>query len=341
MMEQQIFKQSVGLDVSKDTFVACFSQRQTSQSFHVRSVKTFKCKADAFKQFHLWVQKQHLASAPLHLLMEATGVYYEHLAYFLHEKGYRVTVLLPNKTAAFAKSLNYKSKTDTIDAKMLAQMSLERDLPLWNPLGNTMLLIKHLCRERAEIIDTNTVFKNRLHAKNHAYRPLKDSLQRAKKAQGLLKKQILDIELALRNAIKQDPALRQRVENVCSNPGVGFNNWGCILAENHAFAIFNSKAQLVSYAGYDVVQNQSGTSLNSPTRISKKGNHRIRKALHFPAVAAVKSNPNMKQLFDRVFDKTKIKMKAYVAVQRKLLVLIFATFKSNKPYDPGHVSVKS
>jgi len=251
-----------------------------------------------------------------------------------------VTVLLPNKTAAFAKSLNHKSKTDAIDAKMLAQMSLERDLPLWNPLGDTMLLIKHLCRERAEIVDTQTVFKNRLHAKNHAYRPLKDSLQRAKKAQGLLKKQTQDIEPALRHAIKQDDSLRQRVENICSIPCVGFITAVCILAETNAFAIFNSKAQLVSYAGYDVVQTQSGTSIKSPTQISKKGNHRIRKALHFPAVTAVRSNPDMKRIFDRVFDKTKIKMKAYVAVQRKILVLIFATFKSNKPYDPQHISVK-
>lgn len=341
MMDQQIFKQSVGLDISKDTFVACFSQRQTGKSFHILSSKTFKCTRAAFEQFHHWVQRLRHASAPLQLLMEATGVYYEELAYFLHAKGYHLTVLLPNKTAAFAKSLSYKSKTDAIDAKMLAQMSVERDLPLWNPLSDSMLYIKHLCRERAEIVDTQIVFKNRLHAKKHAYKPLKDSLQRAKKAQGLLKKQILDIELTLHQAIEQDDLLRQRVENVCSIPGVGFITAACILAETNAFALFKNKAQLVNYAGYDVVQNQSGTSINSPTKISKKGNRRIRKALHFPALVAVKSNPNMKRIFDRVFDKTKIKMKAYVAVQRKLLVLIFATFKNNQPYDPQHISAKT
>ena len=101
-MEQQIFKQSVGLDISKDTFVACFSQRQTGKSFHILSSRTFKCTNGAFEQFHKWVQSQRHTSAPLQLLMEATGVYYEELAYFLHGKGYPLTVLLPNKTAALS-----------------------------------------------------------------------------------------------------------------------------------------------------------------------------------------------------------------------------------------------
>lgn len=340
-MEQQIFKQSVGLDISKDTFVACFSQRQAGKSFHILSTRTFKCTNGAFEQFHKWVQSQRYASAPLQLLMEATGVYYEELAYFLHAKGYPLTVLLPNKTAAFARSLSYKSKTDSIDAKMLAQMSIERDLPRWVPLSEGMLTIKHLCRERAEIVDTQVVFKNRLHAKKHAYHSLKSSLQRTNKAQALLKKQISDIEIALLKAVNEDEILRQKVQNACSIPGVGFITVANILAETNAFALFKNKAQLVSYAGYDVVQNTSGTSLDSPTKISKKGNHRIRKALHFPALVAVKSDPNMKSLFHRAFDKTKIKMKAYVAVQRKLLVLIYATFKSNQPYDLNHVSIKA
>jgi transposase len=340
MMGQQIFKQSVGLDISKDTFVACFSQCQAGKSFRILSSKTFKCSTRAFEQFHHWVQKQRHASAPLQLLMEATGVYYEQLAYFLYAKGYRLTVLLPNKTAAFAKSLDYKSKTDAVDAQMLAQLSLERDLPQWIPLSNAMLTIKHLCRERAEIIDTQIVFKNRLHAKQHAYQPLKASFQRTDKVLVLLKKQIDAIDLALLDAIKQDDLLYQKVQNACSIPGVGFSTVANILAETNAFALFKSKAQLVSYAGYDVVKNQSGTSLNSPTKISKKGNHRIRKALHFPALVAVKANPKMKSLFMRVFDKSKIKMKAYVAVQRKLLVLIFATFKNNQPYDPNYISIK-
>jgi Transposase IS116/IS110/IS902 family len=87
-------------------------------------------------------------------------------------------------------------------------------------------------------------------------------------------------------------------------------------------------------AGYDVVENSSGTSVKGKTRISKKGNSHLRRTLHFPALCAVKYVPEMQNLYERVFDKTKVKLKAYVAVQRKLLVLIYTLFKNDAAYEP-------
>ncbi len=338
-MTKQIFKQSVGLDISKDTFAACFSQRQADQEFRVLSSKSFTSTAGAFQQFDKWIQKYRHSQVPLHFLMEATGVYYEELAYFLNAKGYRVTVLLPNKTAAYGKSLDYKSKTDKIDAQKLAQMSLERDLPKWEPISNEMLKVKRLSRERAELMDTLVAFKNRLHAKKHAYKPLSDSLSRSEKSINFLQKQITEIERKLAQLIKQDDFLRPRIEQVCSITGVGFITAITVVAEVNGFDLFKNKAQLVCYAGYDVIQRQSGTSIQGATKISAKGNHRIRKALYFPALTAVRLDPNFKALFDRVMDRNHIKMKAYVAVQRKLLILIYTIFKTNQPYDPNFGSV--
>jgi hypothetical protein len=78
---------------------------------------------------------------------------------------------------------------------------------------------------------------------------------------------------------------------------------------------------------------ESGSSIKGKTRISKKGNKYIRRALHFPALVIIRYDPNFKQLYDRVYDRTKIKMKGLVAVQRKLLLLIYTLFKNNKAYD--------
>ena len=50
-MTKQIFKQSVGLDISKDTFAACFSQRQADQEFRILSSKSFNSTANALQQF--------------------------------------------------------------------------------------------------------------------------------------------------------------------------------------------------------------------------------------------------------------------------------------------------
>ncbi|HAD13144.1 MAG TPA: IS110 family transposase, partial [Saprospirales bacterium] len=106
--------------------------------------------------------------------------------------------------------------------------------------------------------------------------------------------------------------------------------------ETDGFALFKNKAQLVSFAGYDVVQRESGTSVKGTTRISKKGNSYIRRALYFPALTAVKYEPQFKDFYQRVFEKSFIKMKGYVAVQRKLLVLIYTLYKKEEPYDPQY-----
>ena len=89
---------------------------------------------------------------------------------------------------------------------------------------------------------------------------------------------------------------------------------------------------MVSYSGYDVVENQSG-SFRGKTKISKKGNKYIRRALYFPAISVVKHEPMFNNLYERVFDATKIKMKGYVAVQRKLLVMIYTIFKKDIDFD--------
>lgn len=330
---KQIFKQSVGLDVSKDTVAACFSQQDTDKPFQILSSRVFAINPAGFKELHQWIVRQHLKPVELHLLMEATGVYYEELAYFLDGKSYRVSVLLPNKTSAYCKSLDYKTKTDKVDAKKLAQMSLERLLPQWTPPNDKMLTIKRLCRERSELVDEKIAFSNRLHAKNHAHAPVKSSLKRAEAALKFLDKQIKEIEKEVENCVAADPLIKQKMDNVCSIKGIALITAATVVAEANGFALFKNKAQLVSFSGYDVVENESGTSLCSPTKISKRGNYRIRKALYFSAIVAVKHVPQMRALYERVFETTKIKMKGYVAVQRKLLVLIYTLYKKNEPFD--------
>jgi transposase len=112
-------------------------------------------------------------------------------------------------------------------------------------------------------------------------------------------------------------------------------SFAVIAAETNGFILFENAAGLVSYAGYDVVENQSGNH-NGRTRISKKGNSRIRRILHMPALCAVRDDqPQFKNLYERVYDRTKIKMKGYVAVQKKLLVMMYYLWKKNERYEPA------
>ncbi|MEZ4932922.1 MAG: hypothetical protein R2788_12485 [Saprospiraceae bacterium] len=87
---------------------------------------------------------------------------------------------------------------------------------------------------------------------------------------------------------------------------------------------------------YDVVENSSGSSIRGKTRISKKGTRTCGRAMHFRRSCCHQYIPEMKALYERVFDRTKIKMKGAVAVQRKLLVLIYTLFKKGVAYDPDY-----
>ncbi len=99
-----------------------------------------------------------------------------------------------------------------------------------------------------------------------------------------------------------------------------------VLAETNGFELIRNKRQLTSYAGLDVKEKQSGTSVKGKPRISKKGNKYLRKAMHLPALAAIRNDERFKAIFVRLVSKHGIKMKAAVAVQRKLLEMIFILF---------------
>jgi transposase len=127
------------------------------------------------------------------------------------------------------------------------------------------------------------------------------------------------------------------VDNVCSIKGVGLLTALIVISETNGFELIENKAQLVSYAGSDVVERQSGSSIRGKTRISKKGNAHIRRALHYPALSAVRYEGQLGDLYKRVtLRNPKVKMIGLVAVQRKLLVLIYTLFKKNQPYDPNY-----
>ena len=90
----------------------------------------------------------------------------------------------------------------------------------------------------------------------------------------------------------------------------------------------------------DVINQESGTSVKTKPRISKRRNKHIRKVMHMPALSSIRSGGNSKEVFVRLVSKTGIKMKGVVAVQRKLLVLIYILWKTGIFFDPNYEQKK-
>ena len=340
-MNNQIICQNIGIDVSKLTLMVSIAQKKLDQSVVIKSTKSFSNNLSGFESMEKWILPFTDSTVGIHYTMEATGVYYENLAYWLYENQKSVSVILAKQAKKYAESLNIKSKTDEIDAKVLAQMGVERKLSLWTPASVQMRNLKQLSRERNALIDEQTAIKNQNHALKHSHEPDQKTLERINKRLLLIHQQVQEIEQDMKNIMDNDANLKERINKVCTIKGVGLITAISIIAETNGFALFHSRSQLVCYAGYNVVQRQSGTSINSPTKISKRGNKHIRKTLYFPAISACQHDPKMKNTYQTITNKTNIKMKGSVAVQRKLLVLIYTLFKNNQKYDENYSPKKA
>ena len=330
-------KYSIGIDISKSDFHACISAIDLNQRVKVLRTGTFKNKPEGFADFIKWVKNTCKDSTiPLVFLMEATGIYYEHCALYLFKNGFNVSVVLPNKAKKYIGALGIKTKNDKADSRALSRMGAEQCLELWQPMGEFFYELRSLTRYYQSIGESITRFNNQLEALEHGMYQNREISKGLNRMINQMEKQLQQIKEAISSHLNSDAEVAQKVKNICIAKGLGALTVAVILAETNGFILFKNSPQLISYAGYDVVENQSGNRVGK-TKISKKGNSRIRRALHMPALVAVRYNAGgLRTFYERNVDKHGIKMKSYVAVQKKLLVLIYALWKKGEAFDPEY-----
>lgn len=327
-------KQSIGIDVSKDSLVCCIGSLDADYQQTFSKSKLFPNNPDGFDQLGNWAAPLRKCTEVIYV-MEATGVYYENLAYWLDSREEKLSVLLANKVKFFAKSLNIKTKTDGVDAQVLSRIGLERKLECWKMPSKLMRQIKFLSREYREAKAKLVVVKNQLHAKDHSYGCPASTQTRLQTQLSLLETQLLEIEAELKTIARSDSALYARIMKVSTIPGVGLMTIISILAETNAFVLVSNAKQLVSYSGLDIQHNQSGLK-EGKTKISKKGNSFIRNALYMPALSASRHNPDMKVFYTQLWERKPAKKIAVTAVARKLLILIYIIWKNDTVFIPGY-----
>lgn len=333
---KKMLRQSVGIDVGKDELVTKFARLYEDFHREIPSSQVVKNNLQGFSKLLSWCDKLKEKQIELRFVIEATGVYYEALACYLVDKGQQVSVILPNRAKAFSKTLTTKTVTDMTAAESLAVMGLEKQLDDWQKPGEEINHLKQLNREREQLLQERSMIKNQLHAEQHSAWPVEQSIKRMKDRIRYVTKQIKQVELEMRQILKGNATLQEKMDKICTMVGVGQVTAISVVAETAGFNLIRNKKQLTSYAGYDIVDKISGTSVRGKPHISHKGNKNLRKAMHYPALTAVKHDPKMKQLYVRLLSKHGIKMKALVAVQRKMLVLMYTLWKNDMEYNPEY-----
>jgi transposase len=278
-----------------------------------------------------WLARQQLGQ--VHACLEATGRYGEGVGECLHQAGHVVSVVNPAQIKDFARSKLGRNKTDRVDASLAAEFCLMFKPAAWTPPAGPVRVLRDLVRTREALQATLTEYRNRqgagplCHAANGALTQVIAALE----------SQLQSLDQAIREQLAADPNLARSHDLLVSIPGVGTATAATILTEVPDVRAFAHARQVAAYAGLTPRQHQSGSSTRGPAQLCRIGNATLRRALYLPALAAVRFNPLVKDLSDRLAARGRLKPKQIIAAaMRKLLQLCYGVLKTGKPFDPEY-----
>ena len=326
----------IGIDISSDSFYGCISKRLAEGHTKIVATRSFKNTESGYQELLAWTAKHNKERQPVLFVMEATGVYYENLTHYLYDQGQQVSVVLANKMKSYFKSQGIKTKTDKVDARIIAAYGLERNPVLWEPMAAEHKVLRDYCRELLALKKDRQRAKSQLHAMRASYRKHPQVVALKQSQIEFCESAMETIEQELKRLVAQDTALKDKITQLVSIPGIGFETALILACETNGFKLFKSIRQVVSYAGLDVSHYESG-SFKGRSRISKRGNARIRQALYMPALSALQHNEPISALYERVCEKNPtLRQKGVVAAMRKLLVLAYVIWKKDEKYDKAY-----
>lgn len=150
-----------------------------------------------------------------------------------------------------------------------------------------------------------------------------------------LEQQIATIKDQIKEHINNHPDLKERRDLLISIPGIAHTSAAAILAELGEVSQFAGARQVAAFAGLVPKIRESGSSVKGRATLSKRGSSRLRHALYFPAMTALRCNPLLCALRQRLSAKGKAKMLILGAAMRKLLHIVYGVLKSGRPFDPN------
>jgi transposase len=303
----------VGIDVSKD-----------SLDVHVRPTgEAFSIASDAEGVADLIERLKGLA--PSLVALEATGGFETVAAGALASAGLPVVVVNPNQVRAFAKALGRRAKTDPIDALVIAWFA-EATQPVVRPLPDQdVRLLSDLIARRRQILQMLVAERQRL---ARALEPrLKKSLGRLIRA---LQKELAQIDEDIDQTVRSSPIWRRNEDLLQSVPGVGKIVSRTLMAELPELGTLNRR-QVASLAGLAPFTQTSGRWRGKS--FTSGGRASVRSVLFIASLSAARHNPELKLFHQRLIAAGKPKMVALIAVARKLLILLNAIIRDQKPWQ--------
>jgi transposase len=313
----------LGIDIAKLKFNACLIN-VAGKLKH----KVFPNTSTGFDQLLEWLSRQGVER--VHACLEATGTYSEPLALFLNEVGHPVSLINPAAIKAFAQSRLSRTKNDRVDAELIARFTQAQQPPAWTPPPQEIRELRALVRRLESLVEMRVAEENRL-SSGVTVGAVRQSLE---EHLSYLNEQIKRCQELIRDHINSHPGLKRQRELLDSIPGIAETTAALLLAEVTDINQYRSARQVAAYAGLVPRERQSGTSVRGRTRLSKIGNARLRRALYFPAITALRCSPFFQAWAEGLRHRGKSKMSVICAVMRKLVHIAYGVLKSGKEFDP-------
>ena len=315
-------RQCIGIDVSKKKFTFCLCQ-STEQDLHFYTKpKEFENSEPGFRHLLAWSGNEVDSSVPYS---------------FLARKGMTVIIVHANKAKNFARLNGQRTKTDPVDSKMLATMGCDTPgLKPWPIPDEKYLQLRDMSRLSEQLEKTRTQVLGRMESVTYSGYVTKSVL----KAHKTLLKSIEKVQAAneqdMAELVNGDPVIKAGVDNMESIKCIGKKTAILVTAETLGFHQMTSAKQVASYAGLDVKKEQSGDT-DKKGHMTKRGNAHLRAGLYFPAMVASWSNPQLMEDYNRICaSHPQSKNIALVALERKLLCLMYSLWKSGKQWNPEY-----
>ena len=317
----------VGIDVSKATFVVAYSSTKGSRT------NSFK---NTIKGIHEFIQT--ISVAEHHCVLEATGNYSSLLVYLLSQAGIAVSLENPLKIKNFARVMLSVTKTDEIDARLIAMYGEKMQPAPYKLRSDTILTLKQkrtVIRQLKKQLIATSNLKGSMEALPFFDPKCKKAIE---KTITFLEKQIKNLEEEL--AVLAQSEYKKQMDLLTSIKGIGVTLAAALIMATGGFTYFDNAKQLTRYLGLSPTYQQSGTSVNVKGHINRNGDSSLRSQLYVAAFASLRCNTECKACFDRLRSKGKPGKVALIAVANKLVRQAFAIVTQEKPYVDGFKSAK-
>jgi transposase len=266
------------------------------------------------------------------VVLEATGTYWCRLALDLHTAGYVVAVINPAQAHYFAKAQLRRSKTDALDAQLLAQFA-ERMRPApWTPPPAIYHELEQRLQLRQQLLDARQAARNQLHALCAGAVVIADVQARLEAVVRFYDEQLASLEAELAAALPPAGAWAVNLGLLLSINGIGRWTALWLLVATVNFTSCHSGAEAVGYAGLGPRRYESGTSVRGRERLPRGGHARLRTALYMATLSAARYNPAVAALYQRLVAAGKKPKVARCAAARKLLLQAWAVVHKQQPY---------